>query len=108
VRGFLHKGRGGGVSEDNGVGWPRCTEAECTGIRLNAGDKCLAHATPEDLDAALNRIRDQGIDARGVTISAVLLKRVLAAAPSDKQQPDRPCFNWSSAACRHMTLLDLL
>jgi Pentapeptide repeats (9 copies) len=82
------------MSADNGVDWLTCGEAECIGRRLNAGGRCLAHANDQDLDAELKRLGDEGtIDARGVTISAVLLDRILAAAPRDEQQADRPRFD---------------
>jgi hypothetical protein len=78
----------------NDVDWPTCSEGKCSGIRLDAGGKCLAHADDQDLDAELKRLGEQGtIDARGVTISAALLERILAAAPRDEQHPDRPRFN---------------
>jgi Pentapeptide repeats (9 copies) len=84
-----------GVGRDSkGVGWPPCSEDDCNGIRLDAGGKCLAHADGQQLDAELKRLGDEGtIDARGVTISAELLNRILEAAPRDAKQPDRPCFN---------------
>jgi hypothetical protein len=82
------------MGERNSVGWATCSEGECSGIRLDAGGKCLAHAASQDLDAELKRLGDQGtIDARGVAISAALLGRILAAAPRDQQHPDRPRFN---------------
>src|SRR6266496_6195313 len=78
---------------DNGVDWPTCSKDECIGVRLNAG-KCLQHAGSEDLDSELKRLGNEGtIDARGVTVSATLLDRIVAAAPRDEQQPDRPRFN---------------
>jgi uncharacterized protein YjbI with pentapeptide repeats len=74
--------------------WLTCSEDKCLGIRLDAGGTCLAHAGQQDRDVALRRLGDEGtIDARGVTISAWLLERILEAVPRDKQQPDRPCFN---------------
>jgi hypothetical protein len=69
--------------DDQGVDWPPCSEEGCIGIRLDAGGKCLAHADGQQLDAELKRLGDEGtIDARGVTISAELLDRILAAAPA--------------------------
>jgi uncharacterized protein YjbI with pentapeptide repeats len=82
------------MSADNGVGWTTCSEDECQGIRLHTGGKCLAHAERQDLDAELKRLAEEGtIDARGVTISAELLNRILGAAPHDEQQPHRPRLN---------------
>ena len=81
------------MGRDDGVGWLTCGEDGCIGIRLSAGSKCLAHADGPDLDAELKRLGRSGtIDARGVKISAALLDRLLAAAPRDPQQPDRPRF----------------
>jgi uncharacterized protein YjbI with pentapeptide repeats len=82
------------MSADNGVGWTTCSEDECQGIRLHTGGKCLAHAERQDLDAELKRLAEEGtIDARGVTISAELLNRILGAAPHDEHQPHRPRLN---------------
>jgi uncharacterized protein YjbI with pentapeptide repeats len=66
------------------VDWPTCDEDGCIGIRLDAGGKCLAHAGNEERDAALGQVAQTGkIDARGVTISNTLLKRILDSAPRD-------------------------
>jgi uncharacterized protein YjbI with pentapeptide repeats len=55
---------------------------------------CLEHADEHDLNAELKPLGDEGaIDARGVTISAALLNRILAAAPRDPLPPDRPRLN---------------
>ena len=79
------------MSVDSSVGWATCSEDECQGIRLPTGSKCLAHADSQDLDAELKRLSQEGtIDARGVTISAKLLDRILGAAPPDEDRPDRP------------------
>ncbi len=64
------------------VGWPTCDEDECIGIRFDTGDKCLAHAGDEERDAALKQVAQTGkIDARGVTISSMLLKKILDSTP---------------------------
>jgi uncharacterized protein YjbI with pentapeptide repeats len=68
------------------VDWPTCDEDGCIGIRLDAGDKCLAHAGDEEQDAALGQVARTGnIDARGVTISSPLLKKIL---DSTSRSPD--------------------
>jgi uncharacterized protein YjbI with pentapeptide repeats len=64
------------------VDWLPCDEDECIGIRLDLGGKCLAHAGDEDRAAALEQLAQTGrIDARGVTISSPLLKRILDSTP---------------------------
>ncbi len=64
------------------VDWPTCDEDGCIGIRLDAGDKCLAHAGDEERDAALKQVAQTGkIDARGVTISSTLLMKILDSTP---------------------------
>ena len=64
------------------VDWLTCDEDGCIGIRLDAGDKCLAHAGDEERDAALEQVAQTGrIDARGVTISSALLKKILDSTP---------------------------
>src|SRR4029450_6872311 len=81
------------MGADNEVSWPMCSEDECKGVRFDPGGKCLAHADDQDLDSELRRLGDEGtLDARGVAISAKLLERILAAAPRDEQQPNRPRF----------------
>jgi uncharacterized protein YjbI with pentapeptide repeats len=75
------------------VDWETCAEGGCAGVQLPGG-KCLAHAKEDIRNTALKRFSENGlIDARGVQISAVLLRRILAAAPRDKQHPDRPYLN---------------
>ena len=66
------------------VDWPTCDEDECIGLRLDAGDKCLAHAGDQERDAALEQVAQTGrIDARGVTISTTLLKKILDGGDPD-------------------------
>ena len=73
------------------VNWPTCDEDGCIGIHLRAGDKCVAHAGDEERDAALEQIAQTGrIDARGVTISSTLLKRILDSTPGDPDGPAVP------------------
>ena len=78
------------MSGDSSVSWT-CSEDDCRGIRLRAGDRCLAHADSQDRDTELKRFAEEGtIDARRVTISAELLGRILGAAPLDEDRPNRP------------------
>jgi uncharacterized protein YjbI with pentapeptide repeats len=64
------------------VDWLTCDEDECIGIRLDAGEKCLAHARDEERDDALRQVAQTGkIDGRGVTISSTLLKKILDSTP---------------------------
>lgn len=73
------------------VDWLTCDEDGCIGIRLDAGDKCLAHAEDEERDAALKQLAQTGmIDARGVTISSALLKRILDSTPGGPDGPAMP------------------
>src|SRR5690242_10973136 len=66
------------------VDWLTCDEDGCIGVRLDAGDKCLADAGDAERDAALQQVAQTGrIDARGVTISSALLKAILDSAPRD-------------------------
>jgi uncharacterized protein YjbI with pentapeptide repeats len=73
--------------------WTPCGHDGCIGVRLPTTALCLAHAAeqaPDALEAELKRIGEEGtVDARGVVISAQLLRRLLAAVP-DKD--DRPVF----------------
>ena len=64
------------------VDWLMCNEDGCIGIRLDAGDRCLAHAGDQELAAALKQVAQTGkIDARGVTIDYTLLKKILDSTP---------------------------
>jgi hypothetical protein len=49
--------------------WERCSQDDCTGIRLPTVAWCLAHAAeqaPDAFDAELKRISAEGsVDARG-------------------------------------------
>ena len=75
------------------LGWPQCSQDGCIGVRLSTTTWCLAHAVkhaPGACDAELKRIRAKGsVDARGVVISAELLRQLLAAA---SPQDNRPAF----------------
>jgi uncharacterized protein YjbI with pentapeptide repeats len=86
---------------DRNVDPEKCAEDGCIGILLSTGGRCWAHASEQDLDAALKRLGEDGhVDARGVPITNELLKRLLAAAPKDdhgrpvltKPQFDRAAF----------------
>jgi uncharacterized protein YjbI with pentapeptide repeats len=66
------------------LGWETCAEDDCIGVRLPPGGKCWAHADDQDLDAALKQLGEDGqLDARGVQLSAKLLRRILEAAPRE-------------------------
>jgi hypothetical protein len=82
-----------------------CEQDGCTGVRLDAARACLAHASEEEVTAALKLIGETGeIDARGVPITDVLLQRILAAAPrGENEEPllkacmfDRATFSGSA------------
>jgi uncharacterized protein YjbI with pentapeptide repeats len=79
------------MAGDRTVSWERCSYDDCVGVRLAATTWCLTHAAEQDpsaVDAELERIGDEGaIDARGVQLSAELLKRILRAAPQEKDHP---------------------
>src|ERR1700730_11133695 len=82
--------------------WPTCDLDDCIGICLHAGGRCLAHATDEDRDGALEQISQSGhVDARGVTISATLLEKILERAPRDPNDSRMPMltgaqFDWAT------------
>jgi uncharacterized protein YjbI with pentapeptide repeats len=64
------------------VDWLTCDEDGCIGIRLDAGGKCLAHAGDQELAVTLKQAAQTGkIDARGVTIDYILLKKILDSTP---------------------------
>ena len=64
------------------VDWETCAEENCAGVQLTAGGKCWAHADDQDLGTALKRLGEGGdLDARGVSITAALLDRILTATP---------------------------
>lgn len=70
------------------VPWERCSKSACSGVPAQGG-VCLAHLSRRALDKALDPVRrGRGLDARGVTITAELLAKVLDAAPRDAE--DRP------------------
>ena len=73
------------------VDWLTCDEDGCIGICLDAGDKCLAHAGDDERDAALEQVAQTGkIDARGVTISSALLKKILDSTPRNPDGCEMP------------------
>jgi uncharacterized protein YjbI with pentapeptide repeats len=69
--------------------WTTCDYNGCLGSRIANSTWCLAHAEEETLDAELQRISaaEGSVDARGVTISAELLRRILDAAPCEDDRP---------------------
>ena len=75
------------MATSKSVHWPvceRCAEGGGIGVRLPNGGDCWAHAQEQDLDAALQQLGEDGrLDARSVTITAVLLQRLLTAASHD-------------------------
>jgi uncharacterized protein YjbI with pentapeptide repeats len=90
--------------------WPTCDHDDCIGSQVANTAWCLAHVDEPTLDAELDRIRAEGsVDARGVTISAELLARLLdAATPRRTRRPtfttarfdqatfqDRAAFDWA-------------
>jgi hypothetical protein len=61
-----------------------CAAEGGTGIRMPSGGRCWEHADEQDLVTALKRLGGDGrLDARGVSITAELLDRLLTAAPGD-------------------------
>lgn len=63
------------------VDWLTCDLAGCDGVRLDGGDKCLAHTADEEREAALRQLSRTGkIDVRGVTIDSALLEKILDSA----------------------------
>jgi uncharacterized protein YjbI with pentapeptide repeats len=87
---------GDSMAYDEDIEWETCSEQDCIGVRLDSGGKCLSHADTEQLDAALKQFSEDGIiDARGVQVSNDLLKRILNAAPPEKQDPNRHYFAWA-------------
>jgi hypothetical protein len=67
--------------------WAQCGHDGCIGVQLPTTALCLAHASQrasEAFDTELKRIGDEGIiDARGVQLSAELLRHLLDAAPRE-------------------------
>ena len=63
-----------------------CAEGGCPGVALLTDTNCWAHADGQDLEAAIERLRETGrLDARGVSISEQLLDLLLANLPQDDQ-----------------------
>lgn len=62
--------------------WVTCAySAACTGVASRPSGYCLAHLSPEHLDAALRDVSPgRLLDLRGTTLSSDLLNRVLDAA----------------------------
>ncbi len=69
--------------KDRVIYWDVC--ADCgIGVRLRTGERCWAHADAEDVAAALKQFSEDGkLDARGVRLTAALLRRILDSAPHD-------------------------
>src|SRR5215211_3759001 len=96
------------MAGDRPVRWEACSQDGCGGVRLAAAPWCLEHVATHDpsaLEAELKRIGDEGtIDARGVSLSADLLARILDAAPHEADrrvikaaQFDRATFQGGAA-----------
>jgi Pentapeptide repeats (9 copies) len=86
------------MADPENVSWEPCEEDGCHGVPLpKGGGKCWAHADEEGLDVGLKQLGDVGhLDVRGTTITAELLKRILAAVPRDARGSPKlinPCFD---------------
>ncbi len=67
------------------VPWERCSKPECTGVKTTAGP-CLAHLGRRQLTTALASLaKGRDLDARGVSIDAGLLSKILEIAPKDPE-----------------------
>ena len=103
------------MADQVNVDWPKCDQDGCIGIRLDAGLSCLGHTELEERDAALKQLSETGkIDARGVTISSTLLKKILDSAPRGpngnpmltKARFDRATFQGHRVLFLEMTFQD--
>jgi uncharacterized protein YjbI with pentapeptide repeats len=73
------------MAEDT-VAWETCTDDDCIGVRLPTGGRCWAHADGHNVAAALKQFgKDGQLDARGVSLSAELLQRLLAVSRRNHQ-----------------------
>src|SRR5208283_3380341 len=67
------------------VEWLTCSESGCSGVQLNSGKCCLAHAAEGIRNAALRNLTDTGnLDVRGVVLSEALGQRIADAVPAGK------------------------
>jgi uncharacterized protein YjbI with pentapeptide repeats len=77
------------MAEGPPVPWESCSEPGCIGSQLQHG-QCVGHleqSSPELFDRELKRIAEHGsIDARGVRLSAALLRRLLKATPHEGER----------------------
>jgi uncharacterized protein YjbI with pentapeptide repeats len=84
--------------------WERrpCSQDDCTGIRLPTTAWCLTHAAeqaPDAFGAELERIAAEGtVDARGVVISAELLRRLLTKVPHEDGRPALQAVKFDQAS----------
>jgi len=79
-----HCGEDGEAVVQANVDWPTCEHTDCIGIRVSAGQRCLAHCDDDERAAALKVISETAeIDGRGVTFSSTFLEQILAALPCD-------------------------
>jgi uncharacterized protein YjbI with pentapeptide repeats len=75
------------MADPRDVSGTTCAEEGCPGVALLTDANCWAHADGQDLEAALERLRETGrLDARGVSISEQLLGLLLANLPQDDQR----------------------
>jgi uncharacterized protein YjbI with pentapeptide repeats len=79
------------MADDQSVSWNTCSEGGCIGVRIANANWCLTHAAkqePSAFEDALSRIGNEGaIDARGVQLSAELLRRILDRLPRNDHRP---------------------
>jgi uncharacterized protein YjbI with pentapeptide repeats len=64
-----------------------CSPPDCNGIHLTNGQRCIAHATQDERQAALFSLTDHGnlYFVQGVTIGPELLEDIRSAAPKDDE-----------------------
>jgi hypothetical protein len=71
------------------LAWPTCAapSGRCRGVQLAGTDRCLAHGTAAEQDAAFQRLaRGAPLDfARGVPFTSELLDELLDHAPTDER-----------------------
>src|SRR5258708_20979687 len=93
---------GGKPMSGQAYDWPTCDQDECIGIRLDAGRRCLAHASEQERTDEFSKLFQTGkIDARGVMISAELLKAIVSKAPRDPDAHPMFAQAWFSWATFH-------
>ena len=68
------------------VSWKLCAVDACGGAAAGDGRVCVAHVAPDELPALLAGSRSR-IDARGVEVTAALMRDLVRCCTNDKQQP---------------------